>query len=202
MIAVFHCRHRGTVRGTVASQFVGDQPTGLTALAFEQTAEKAFSRFLISSASHQNINHVTVLVNGPPEIVAFAVYRNKHFVDMPGIAQLSVSLFEFAGIVRSKLVTPLANGFIGDGDAALGEQLFHFTEAEAEPMIKPHGMADDCGWKVVTGGDGWFDLHRPSLPNSAQLDNALHTLPRTEERDPHHSIESPAVCLVVAVTRF
>ena len=33
-------------------------------------------------------------------------------------------------------------------------------------------MADDVGWKAVPVVDGWFGIHRPSLPNVAQLDFA------------------------------
>jgi len=65
------------------------------------------------------------------------------FVNVPHVAHTSLPLFEFASIFRSKLLAPLANCFLGDRDVALAEQFFHFTEAEAEAMAKPGGMADE-----------------------------------------------------------
>ena len=50
---------------------------------------------------------------------------------------------ELACVGRPKLLTPLANGFIRDGDASFGEKFFDFTKAEAEAMVEPHGVTDN-----------------------------------------------------------
>jgi hypothetical protein len=66
-----------------------------------------------------------------------------------------LALFELACIVWPKLLTPLANGFIGDGDASFGEEFFDFTEAQTESMVQPHGVANNVRGKampLVTGG--------------------------------------------------
>ena len=49
MIAVVHRRHRGAVRGIVASQVVGPQPPRFAALLFQKAAKEAFGRFLMTS---------------------------------------------------------------------------------------------------------------------------------------------------------
>jgi hypothetical protein len=64
---------------------------------------------------------ITVLVNGPPEILALPLNGHKHFVDVPRIARTPLPLFEFASIVRPKLLTPLTDRFICDGDSTLGK---------------------------------------------------------------------------------
>jgi len=125
-----------------------------------------FGRPLIAATLHENVYGIPILINCTPEILPLPLNGNEHFIDVPPVAQPPWPLFELASVVRPKLLAPLANCFIGDRDAALGEQLFHFTEAEAEPMLEPNGMADDFGWKAVTMVDGWFSLHRPSLPKA------------------------------------
>jgi len=70
----------------IASKFVGNEPAGITALAFDETAEKAFSRRLIAAALHQNVNHIAVLVHGTLEILAFPLNGDKYFVDVSHVA--------------------------------------------------------------------------------------------------------------------
>jgi hypothetical protein len=42
-----------------------------------------------------------------------------------------------------KLGTPLPHRLVGDDDPALGHHLLYLAEAEREPVIQPHAMADD-----------------------------------------------------------
>jgi hypothetical protein len=41
------------------------------------------------------------------------------------------------------------DGFMGDGNAALEQQLLHVAVAQGEPIIKPDPMADDFAGKAV-----------------------------------------------------
>ncbi len=81
---------------------------------------------------HENINGIAVLVHGTPQIMSFPLDGHKHFIQMPRITKTTLSFLELACVWRPKFLTPLANGFIGDGDAAFGQQFFDFTETEAE----------------------------------------------------------------------
>jgi len=121
MIDVCDGRHDRAMSGAIASEFVGHQPPGFSPLAFEKTVEKAFSRTLIAAALHQNINDIAVLINRTPQILPFPLNCDKDFVDVPGIAQASLLVFEFSSIVRPKLLTPLPNGLIGHRDATFGQ---------------------------------------------------------------------------------
>ena len=56
---------------------------------------------------------------------------------------------ELPGVFEPERLTPLADGFIRDGDAPLGEQIFYIAEAQAEAVIEPDGVADDW-WKAVS----------------------------------------------------
>ena len=42
-------------------------------------------------------------------------------------------------------VTPQSDRLVGQGDAALGDKVFHIPEAEGESMIEPHSVTDDLG---------------------------------------------------------
>ena len=72
--------------GIIASEFVGHQPPGFTALAFDQATKKLFSRTLIATVLHENINAIAVLIDGTPQILALPLNGDKDFVDMPRIA--------------------------------------------------------------------------------------------------------------------
>ena len=54
---------------------------------------------------------------------------------------------------------PLTNGFIGDGEATFGEQFFYFTEAEAEAVVQPDGVANNFRRKTMAVVAGLFGFH-------------------------------------------
>jgi hypothetical protein len=116
-------------------------------------------------ALYENINGSAVLVYSTPQILSFPLNGNKHFVDVPDIAQAALSFFKLTRIGRSKLLTPLTNGFIRDGDTTFRESFFNFAEAKAEPMGEPDGVADNFRRKTVTLVAGRWLFHWPSLPN-------------------------------------
>jgi len=150
IIAVLDRWHHGPMRGIIISQFIGDHPAGLTALAFAETAKEAHRRLLVASPLHQASNHVAVLVDRSPQILLFALEGHKHFIKMPRITQPTLSRLQCPRVRRSTLPAPWANGFVGDGDAWFRQSLFDFTEPEAEAMREPDGMTANFGRKTVS----------------------------------------------------
>lgn len=71
------------------------------------------------------------------------VNGNDGFIQVPGIAQLALPLFQFSCIGGLQLQASLSDAFIRDDDAAFGEEFFDFTEAQTESMVEPDGVADD-----------------------------------------------------------
>ena len=118
---MFNRRHDFPMRGMIALEFVGDEPTRLTGLPFDETTEEAFSRTLIAAVLYQDINYIAILINYPPEILAPSLNGHKHFIEGPRITQAPLSFFEFVGIIRSKPLAPLANRFVGADDPLLGQ---------------------------------------------------------------------------------
>ena len=95
MVDVIHRGHDRPMSRIITSEFIGDQLSRFTSLAFEKTAEKAFSRTLIATALHENINAIAVLIDGTPQILALPLNGDKDFVDMPRIAQAPCGFLRF-----------------------------------------------------------------------------------------------------------
>jgi len=112
-------------------------------LAFDQTTEKAFGCTLLAAALHQNINNIAGLIHSAPEVKTLSLDGDKHFVAVSGVAETSLSLFEFSRMGQAELLAPLTNGFVVHCDASFGEQFFDFTETQGESMVLPGGMADN-----------------------------------------------------------
>src|SRR2546427_6162249 len=108
MLAMFHPRGLLSLSGSIALQFIGDDHSRHVGQSFEQLAEKLLCGPLIPAALDQNIQHVPLLIHGPPEIMARALNRQKHFVQVPLVARPSASAPELIGILLTKLAAPLA----------------------------------------------------------------------------------------------
>ena len=67
--AVNDGRHYEVVGSRVAAKLVGDQTPWRTALPFQQLTEEAFGRTPIAPGLDEDVDHVAVLVDGPPEIL-------------------------------------------------------------------------------------------------------------------------------------
>ena len=51
----------------------------------------------------------------------------------------------------AKLQRPLPHRLVTDDDAAGGQHLLDHSQAQREAEIQPDRVADDLGWKAVTG---------------------------------------------------
>ena len=56
-------------------------------MAFQQLTEEPLRRTAITSGLHEDVDHVTILVNRPPEIPTPALNLHKQLVEIPGVAQ-------------------------------------------------------------------------------------------------------------------
>jgi hypothetical protein len=84
--AVLHAGYQPSVGHTVAGQLVGDQHPRHEAQPREQLTEGPGSGLGVTPRRDQNVQHDTVLVNGPPQVVALAMDRDEDLVEMPFIA--------------------------------------------------------------------------------------------------------------------
>ena len=112
---------------------------------------------LIAVWLQENIYHVSVLVDGAPEILPLTLDCHEEFVQVPDVPQASLSAPEYMGVFGTELSAPLSNGLVGDYDSAPCQQILNIPEIQAESMIEPNGMADDIRRKsmsVIVGSIG------------------------------------------------
>jgi len=144
---------------TIALQFVGDDPEWLLALTAQQSAKEPLGCTLIAARLQQNINNITILIDGTPKILLLAVDSDEEFVQIPSITEAFLLLFKTSGIVRSEFPAPLADGFIRNNDSVFGRKIFNITEAQTKAMIDPYGVADDFRPETVSVVTGSGALH-------------------------------------------
>ena len=68
------------------------------------------------------------------------------------------------GILGAELPAPVVDALVGDGDSALRQEIIDVSEAQAEPVVQPDGVADDLGWEPVAAVAGWGAIHVLTLP--------------------------------------
>ena len=68
---------------------------------------------------------------------------DEQFVQVPRVTQTPLAAFQASGVPWPKLETPLADGFVGDRDPPLGQEIFDIAEAQTEAVVGRHGVADD-----------------------------------------------------------
>jgi hypothetical protein len=112
-------------------------------LTLQQLAEEALGGFPIAAKLDENIDHVTIFVDGTPEILSVASDRNEDLVQVPRVTQPTLTPLRSASIFRAELEAPKPDRLVGNRDAALGEKVFYIPKAETEAVVEPYGMTDD-----------------------------------------------------------
>ena len=172
-----HRRHDRPERSAVTLQFVGDNAKRNLALSLQELDKKAFRRATVTPGLDEDIDHVAVLIHCTPEILPFAVDRNKDFVQEPRITETALSSLQFPCVFRTELRTPLSDCFVRYDDPAFREQIFHIAKAQAEPIVMPDGVANDFRRESVSMiGGSMMSYHGFSLPAVAQRDNTSESV--------------------------
>lgn len=156
-----------SVRRTVTSQPIRDDAARLVFQSRQQTLEEALRCRRIPPVLHQDVEHDAVLVDCAPEVMQRAADPQIHLIEVPDVAWLGPPSAELAGEVGAELDTPLPDALAGNGDASLGQHQLHVAQAQAEDVVKPYGIADDCRREAVAGvGRGLCRHHASMAPPS------------------------------------
>ena len=118
----------------------------------------------IAPGLDEDVDHIAVLVNGTPQILALALDVHDQFVQVPGVAQASSPAPERPGVRRTECPTPLPNRLVGHGDAPLCQEILGVSEAQTKAVVEPDGVADDQRGKPVSVVAGRIAVHAPTLP--------------------------------------
>jgi hypothetical protein len=149
MLAMFHSRENLSLSGSVAFQLVGDDDPWDVGQPFEQLAQELLRGAFIPPTLDQDIEHVPVLINRSPQVVALALDGQKYFIKMPLISRARAATPELIGVLLAKLATPLADRFIRHDDSAFQEHFLHVAETQTEAKVQPHRVANNLDRKPV-----------------------------------------------------
>jgi hypothetical protein len=115
----------------------------------QQLAEEFLGRFLVALALHKNVEDISLLVHGPPEIVPFATDGQKHLIEVPLVARSRAPTAQQIGIGLPKFPAPIPHRLVRQDDAALRHELFDVPVTEAETKVQPDAMTDDLRWEPM-----------------------------------------------------
>ncbi len=130
-----HRREDVPMCSQITLKLVGDQLPGCLSLMFQGPTKEALSGSTISTLGNQNIDHVSILIDGSPQIAALTLDGDEEFIDVPDVAESSLFPTQSSGVGRSEFLTPVSDRFIGDKDSSLREQVFYVAKAQGEPMV-------------------------------------------------------------------
>ena len=147
----------------VAPQLVSDQPPRFASLTLQEFAKEPLGCTAIATRLDEDFDDVPGLIDGPPEIVPLTPDSHKELVQVPDVAQATLSPGEVSSAHRTELPTPLPDCLAGNDDPAFGEEIFDIWEAQTEAVVQPDSVADDLGWVSVSTVAGHIGFHRASL---------------------------------------
>ena len=133
----------------ITPQLVGDQLPWWLSLMLQHLTKEARSGSTISTFANQNIDHVSILIDGTPQIEVLTSDFDEELIYMPDVAEPPLLPPQIASIGWTELQTPIPNCLVRNTDASLSKQIFDISKAQREPMVQPDGMADDFRWKTM-----------------------------------------------------
>ena len=68
-------------------KLVGDQLPGCLSLMFQHLTKEALSGSTISTLGDHNIDHVSILIDGSPQIEVLTLDGDEEFIDVPDVAE-------------------------------------------------------------------------------------------------------------------
>lgn len=110
---------------------------------------------LVPTLGHQDVENITVLVNGSPQVDLPSVDLQEQLIYVPDVSQSASLLADCPRVSWPEFQTPEANYFVGDDDPSFRQQILDTSEAECESVVEPDSMTDDLGGETVTP-IAWF----------------------------------------------
>jgi insertion element IS1 protein InsB len=83
MLSMFYTRQHFALGGAVALELIRDEHPGHVLAPFQQLPEEFLRSLLVTPRLDQDVQHMPVLIHGAPQVVALAMNRQKHLVQVP-----------------------------------------------------------------------------------------------------------------------
>jgi hypothetical protein len=178
VLMMFHTWEHVPLRRTIAFELIRDDDPRDVRQPFQQLAKELLRGVLVSPPLHQDVQHMPLLIDRAPEILAYPIDRQKDLVEMPCVTGSKTSASQLIAIWLPELHAPLANGFIRDDDSSGEHQLFDIAIAQAAANVQPDPVADDlCGEPMApVGMRCWWSIHGPSMSHEGSTGKGKITL--------------------------
>ena len=118
----------------ITPQLVSDQLPGWSFLMLQHLTKETRCCSTVSTLRNENIDYVSILIDSSPQIEVLTSDFDEEFIDMPNVAESTLFLPQFAGIVQdqtSNTHTELPRKKQG---ASLSKQILDVSKAQREPM--------------------------------------------------------------------
>jgi len=97
---------------------------------------------LAAPAPHLNIEHDSILIDGAPQVVHFALDPDEELIQVPFVTRARPLPSQTAREARAELEAAPANALVGDDHAALDQNQLDITKTQAKDMIEPDRVAN------------------------------------------------------------
>jgi hypothetical protein len=135
--------HDLAVGGAVGAELVSDDHPRHRVCLLHQAAEEAPGGCLVPPVLHEDVEHVAVLVDGPPQVLVLPVDLDEDLVQVPLVAGPWPTTAQSVRVGLAELGAPAAHCLVGDDHASLEQQLLDLAEAERESVVQPHAVGYD-----------------------------------------------------------
>lgn len=111
--------------------------------AFPEFAEETQRCSLVAARLDKDFDHISIGVHGPPKPGAPAFDPDHDFINMPCVGRSRVVTSDLGGDLMAKPDHPIPDRLLRNADAAFGPEVVNVAQAQVNPMLDPHGVAND-----------------------------------------------------------
>lgn len=132
----------------IAAQLIRDDDTGGTE-PVDQPWQKTACSLGVALWLNENIKHVAVRVDRPPELVFSAVDWDDDLIQVPFVDRGRSVAPDAIGKVAPKAFHPFPDRFPADHHTPFGKKILDIRRAEREAMVDPDGICNDLTRETV-----------------------------------------------------
>ena len=105
-------------------------------------------RPLVAPALNQHVENLALVVDGAPQVHPFASNPDHHLVEVP-IARAWAAPPQISCDPGPEFQNPAPHRFIGNLQAALGQEFLNVAVAQCEPEVQPNRVLDNRGREAM-----------------------------------------------------
>src|SRR5216684_8319320 len=128
---------------SVGAELVGSYQFRREGLFLKELAHQPECSPLVAPALNQHVENLALVIDGAPQVHPFASNPDHHLVEVPSIARAWAAPSQLSCYPGPELQNPAPHRFIGNLQAALGEEFLNVAVAQRETEIEPNRVLDD-----------------------------------------------------------